>query len=304
MSGAADAGYFYAIGEPGRAALELPPGPPTTRIGAADIELSMASMPGLTIRAASSRGLQHRARNQVRQDAFALGQRAVAGENGRAVAVVCDGLGSLARSDEAAVLVGRRLAEHGAVGYPWPAAIAAVNEELRKVSEQAAEPGPDGNPVLTMATTAVAVSVGRAEGAWTGEVAWVGDSTLWHLDDGGQWTLIAGPDDEDEDEAYHSGRVRPLPSPGGACEWREFQLAGGALFLMSDGVGNPLKWSTEVRETLAGWWASAPSPFAFAAQVGFARRAHIDDRTVVGIWPDGGGDADREERSGNAYPAG
>jgi hypothetical protein len=27
-----------------------------------------------------------------------------------------------------------------------------------------------------------------------------------------------------------------------------------------------------------------PDPYTFAAQVGFARKSHIDDRTVVGIW--------------------
>jgi hypothetical protein len=56
---------------------------------------------------------------------------------------------------------------------------------------------------------------------------------------------------------------------------------------MTDGVGNPLAWSAEVRDTLARWWTRPPDPLGFAAQVGFARKSHIDDRTVVGIWPDG-----------------
>ena len=38
--------------------------------------------------------------------------------------------------------------------------------------------------------------------------------------------------------------------------------------------------------TLAAWWARPPDPLTFAAQVGFARKTHVDDRTVVGIWPD------------------
>lgn len=299
----ATSGRFYAIGEPGRAALELPPGSPPARIGPADVELSTASLPGVAIRAASTRGLQHRARRTVRQDAFALACRATAGASDQAVAVVCDGLGSLHRSDEAAVLASRRLAEQGAAGRSWPEAFASVNEELRKAAGQSAEPGPEGHCLPAMATTAVAVSVRRDGGAWTGEAAWVGDSPLWHLGDDGQWTLIAGPD-EDTDDVYHSTRVRPLPSRGGACECRAFRLDGGALFLMSDGVGNPLKWSREVRETLAGWWASPPDPFAFAAQVGFARRAHMDDRTVVGIWADGDGHEDREEEPEAAHPAG
>lgn len=292
MTASVQRGHLPAIGDPGRAALELPPGPPPGGIGVADVELSTACMPGLAIRAASSRGLQHRAGGTVRQDAFALSRRVI-GEDGQAIAVVCDGVGSLYRSHEAAALVSRRLAECSAAGQSWPDAFADVNEELRKVAEQAAERALDGNLALTMATTAVAVTVRRHGGAWTGEAAWVGDSTLWHLDDAGQWTLITGSAVDGEDEVYHSGRVQALPSRGGTCDWREFRLDGGALFVMSDGVANPLKWSQEVRETLAGWWAAPPDPFIFAAQVGFARKGHMDDRTVVGIWFDGDEDAGR-----------
>jgi Protein phosphatase 2C len=290
-----------AIGTPGRAALELPPGPPPARIGPADVELSTASLPGLVIRAASSRGLQHRADGSVRQDAFALGHRDVAGEDKQAVVVVCDGVGSLYRSDEAALLVSRRLAELAAAGMPWPDAFACANDELRKVAEQAAEPASDGTLAPTMATTAVAVTARREVGVWTGEVAWIGDSTLWHLDDAGQWRLVSGSALDGDDDDYYSGRVRPLPSRDGACDWCGFRIQGGALFVMSDGVGNPLRWSREVAETLAGWWARPPDPFAFAAQVGFARRGHMDDRTVVGIWA--GENASREEEPGSACTA-
>ena len=77
-----------------------------------------------------------------------------------------------------------------------------------------------------------------------------------------------------------------MPTPDGGCSWCSFRIRGGALFAMSDGVGNPLAWSTEVRATLAQWWSRPPDPLSFAAQVGFARKSHVDDRTVVGIWPD------------------
>ena len=295
-----------AVGEPGRAALELPPGPPSARIGPADVELSTASLPGLVILAASSRGLQHRANRTVRQDAFALGHLNVADGDEHAVAVVCDGVGSLHRSDEAALLVSRKLAELAAAGAPWPDAFACVNDELRKAAEQAAEPGSDGTPTLTMATTAIAVTVRRDIGVWTGEAAWVGDSTLWHLGHDGQWRLISGSAAEGEDETYYSGRVKALPSRDGVCSWCGFRIHGGALFVMSDGVSNPLRWSREVAETLAGWWACPPDPFMFAAQVGFARRGHIDDRTVIGIWAgdEDASRADREEQPRAAHAAG
>jgi Protein phosphatase 2C len=294
-----------AIGAPGRAALELPPGPPSARIGPADVELTTASLPGLVILAASSRGLQHRANGTVRQDAFALSRRDVVGEDSQVVAVVCDGVGSLHRSDEAAVLVSRRLAELAATGVPWPDAFACANDELRKATEQAADSASNGTPAPTMATTAVAVTVRRDVGFWIGEVAWVGDSTLWHLDDGGRWRLISSlaVESDGEDDVYYSGRVQALPARDGVCDWSGFRAYGGALFVVSDGVGNPLQWSHEVAETLAGWWARPPDPFVFATQVGFARRGHMDDRTVVGIWA-GDEDASREEEPPAPHPAG
>ena len=302
MTDSAGPRNVFAIGTPGRAALELPPGPPPARIGPADVELSTASLPGLVIQAASSRGLQHLANGTVRQDAFALGRREVAGSGSQAIAVVCDGVGSLHRSDEAAVLVSRRLAELAAAGVPWPDAFACASDELRKVAEEAVEPASDGTRAPIMATTAVAVSVRRDAGFWTGEAAWIGDSTLWHLDDAGRFRLISGSAVQTEEDVYYSGRVHALPSRDGACEWCGFRVRGGALFVVSDGVGNPLQWSHEVAETLAGWWARPPEPFTFAAQVGFARRGHMDDRTVVGIWA-GDEDAGREEQPATAHPA-
>ena len=64
---------IFSIGDPGRAALEVPDGAPPARIGPADAELSAASLPGMLIRAATCRGLMHRANGTPRQDAFALG---------------------------------------------------------------------------------------------------------------------------------------------------------------------------------------------------------------------------------------
>jgi hypothetical protein len=287
---------FFSIGDPGRAALELPDGAPGTRSGPADIEMSAAALPGMVIRAAATRGLLHRARGTPRQDAFALGQCSIAGEISRAVGVVCDGVGQFGRSDEAAVLVSRRLADLSAGAVPWPDAFVRVNEELRKVAEGAlasetADPDGDG-----MATTALGIAVHREVDEWVGAAAWVGDSTLWHLSSDNEWALVTvSPDDEIEAE-YHSTGVTPLPSADGTCSSCEFRIGGGALFVMSDGVANPLKWSRDVQEALAGWWMRPPDPITFAAQVGFARKSHLDDRSAIGIWPDGS-DADEGQES-------
>jgi Protein phosphatase 2C len=273
----------YSIGDPGRAAIELPAGIPGPRSGHADVEISIASMPGMAIIGATSRGLQHRATGTPRQDAFALG-RAEVGDVEEAIAVVCDGVGSLGQSDVASVLVSRRLADLGAAATPWPEAFACVNKELQEMAREFLAKG-DGDPVgYGMATTAVAVVVRRVADEWVGTAAWVGDSTLWHLTADAQWVLVTGVPDPGVDAEFHSSSVQPLPSDDGAYSILDFRLGGGGLFVMSDGVANPLKWSPAVQETLARWWMRPPDPYTFAAQVGFARKSHIDDRTVVGIW--------------------
>jgi hypothetical protein len=279
---------FFAIGDPGRAALELADGAPGIRSGSADVELSTAALPGMLIRAATTRGLLHRARGTQRQDAFALGHLGTGGGADLAIAVVCDGVGQFGRSDEAAMLVSRRLADLGARAVPWSEAFAQVNAELTRAAEAAlvgetADPAGDG-----MATTAVAVSVHREGEEWVGAAAWVGDSTVWHLSPDGAWTLLTGSPDDDNEAEYHSSSVTALPSADGGCSSREFRTGGIALFVMSDGIANPLKWSRDVQEALADWWIQPPDPFTFAAQVGFARKSHLDDRTVIGIWPNGG----------------
>ncbi len=281
----------FSIGAPGRAALEVSAGAPGARIGLGDVELSAATWRGVLIRGATCRGLHHRALGEPRQDALAVGCRTSPPDDERVIAAVCDGVGSLRQSDEAATLASRRLVSLGAEGAPWPQAFARVNEEIRAAAEEALRVGNEDDPATGMATTAVAASVRREGNDWAGEVAWIGDSALWHLDAESHWTLITESARGDEgDDEYSWARVRPFPSADGAGTFRDFRLTGGALFLMTDGVANPLRWSSDVQAVLADWWVFAPDPFTFAAQVGFARRTHIDDRTVVGMWLDMGDD--------------
>jgi Protein phosphatase 2C len=267
----------FAIGAPGRAAFATPEGPPPAEISPPDVAASSAALAGMRIRAASVRGIQHKAQHTARQDAFALAQ--VGGS--QAIAVVCDGVGSLERSDYAATFVSQRLARLAMIGVPWSAAFEAANAELGQVAAEW-----EARQWGGMATTAVAVTVTRQAGWWLGEVAWVGDSSLWHLRADGTWEPVTEAPAEGG-QGYHSTTVRPMPTPDGAISSCSFRVCGGALFAMSDGVGNPLAWSAEVRDTLASWWESPPDLLTFAAQVGFARKSHTDDRTVAGIWPDG-----------------
>jgi hypothetical protein len=287
---------FFAIGDPGRAAVETRDGAPPVITGPSDVTLSTASVGGMIIRAASSRGVLHRARRSVRQDAYALGHRALDGEPEQAVVAVCDGVGSLEYSHYAAALVSARLAQQSAAGADWSHAFEYANAELGKTVDEW-EPLGHG----AMATTAVGLTARWEGGYWLGQAAWQGDSTLWHLSDERRWTHVSGSS-LGEQGGYHSSKVRPLPVDDASWTWCSYRIRGGALFAMTDGVSNPLLWSPEVQDTLAHWWARPPDPYTFAAQVGFAKKTHVDDRTVVGIWPDtaGDGDAGKENRPGSA----
>ncbi|WP_327006837.1 protein phosphatase 2C domain-containing protein [Dactylosporangium sp. NBC_01737] len=287
-----------AIGLAGRAASELPAGPPPALSGAADHELSACSLPGMEVRAASVRGLMHRYREEPRQDCFSL---VPDDRTGGLLVTVCDGVGSLKRSQEAASFVAARAPREFLACGSWSKAIAAVNEGLTELAEGALASAPPGShtPDFGMSTTFVGVAVsseperpdadGTSAGAgptgWAVSIAWTDDSTVWLLRDG-QWTNLtpAGASSADADPSIHSTRVRALPHPDPQVKTVEMIIDQGALFVMTDGVGVPLESASEVRGTLAGWWSTPPDVFTFGRQVGFARKGHQDDRTVVGVW--------------------
>jgi serine/threonine protein phosphatase PrpC len=224
----------------------------------------------IELRAASVRGLQHRAAIEPRQDAFAV---QAAGDDD-VIVVVCDGVGSLPRSHEAAALAARRLSELGRDGAEWAVAFKGVNDELAPLA--------GGAPA--MATTALAVRVRADDEGWHGQAAWVGDSPLWHLSVDGDWTRCTHPDVTDDNQAVHATASAALPAANLPVAELELDQHDGALFLMTDGVGNPLAWIDEVQTALADWWADPPDIFDFGRQVAFARQTHVDDRTVVGLW--------------------
>lgn len=269
-----------AIGVAGRAACELPAGEPPTDPTVADHALSEFSTSDLEIRAASIRGLMHRYHGQPRQDAFSVVYDRVSDTT---VVVVCDGVGSLPRSHEAAAFVVDRLPSHFWTHRDWAAAVKAVNTELQELVDRLRT---DLNPVEWdpngMATTVVAAAISPGPAGRRVEIVRSDDSTVWALSSSGTWTVVSA--DTDVDSAVHTGSVHALPTASPRLHYAEITFDGGALFVMTDGVDGPLRGAAEVRETLATWWSSPPTIFDFGSQVGFARKTHMDDRTVVGVW--------------------
>lgn len=267
------------VGDPGRAARELTAGLPPRTPSLPDHVLAEYSTADLDIRAASVRGLMHRYRAQPRQDAFSVSHDR---HSDTTVVVVSDGVGSLPRSHEAAYFVADRLPAHFWEQRNWDAAIKAVNAELQELVERTlAGVHPDERDGDGMATTVVAVAFVPGDGGRRALIARSDDSTVWWLGPDRTWSVASADQD---DAAVHTGSVRALPAAAPRLHHTEIAFEAGALFVMTDGVGVPLAQSGEVQRTLASWWSTPPTIFEFGSQVGFARKTHMDDRTVVGVW--------------------
>ncbi|GAA3346123.1 hypothetical protein GCM10020358_55890 [Amorphoplanes nipponensis] len=269
------------IGEPGRTATAIGPCAPTYHPDSADHELSECVVPGAQVRAASVRGLMHRYNREPRQDRFSV---VYDDATATLVIVVCDGVGQFALSHEAAAFVASDAPRAYLVHRDWHAAVVEVNLGLTDLAEAAAH----RNRMLSvpqhgMATTLAAVAIRFEETRRTASIAWIGDTSVWFLDKRG-WESITDDGPADDRDAPDSGRVGALPNADPRPAVIERDLPDGALFLTTDGIGNPLRDAEQVKETLAGWWATPPDVFAFARQVGFARKSHLDDRTAVGAW--------------------
>jgi hypothetical protein len=251
-------------------ARELGPGPAPSEAWPADHALSASRANGLEIRAASVRGLMHRHRGQPRQDAFGIRYDEA---TRTLIVVVCDGVGSLPLSHEAAGHVCATLPDAYLRRRDWQNAVHDVNDSLTRL-----------NAAGTMATTVIAVAIEFRDEGLDATIAWTGDSPVWQLDDAGWRELTAT--NASVDQPLHTGTVRSLPSVEPRILTSDIAVTT-PIFLMTDGVGVPLAGSTQVRDQLAGWWTRPPDVFDFARQVGFARKGHVDDRTVVGLWPEG-----------------
>ena len=274
---------MIAIGPPGRAANEIGGGVPPAEPWPPDIAASEYEVGPFAVRAGSVRGILHRhpRNSEPRQDAYGLTYDK---RTRTLIVVVCDGVGEFRYSHEAAAHVCRELPWYYLKSGSWNSAFFEANNSLMRLVES--WPGSTGRDNDLMATTAVAAAVSAGDSGISGEIAWVGDSQAWVLDDESAWRLVAPVRSDQPDTEVVAGRTRALPSVCLSVHTISWPPGGRRVFLMSDGVGTPLEMSTEVQKTLAEWWGSPPDPYVFVQQVGFARQSFMDDRTAVGIWID------------------
>ena len=138
------------------------------------------------------------------------------------------------------------------------------------------------------ATTAIAavISTGQAEEVNETSctvVTLAGDSSGWILDPDEGWRSLSAI--KNEGAEFASNVTSGLPIVGDVSVQSLSLAPGQALFLMTDGLGDPLgSGKGEVGAYLATEWRTPPSVYQFAATLDFHRRTFDDDRTSVGVW--------------------
>jgi serine/threonine protein phosphatase PrpC len=258
---------------------------------------------GLTVRAASVRGLSKRYAGGARQDDVCV----YVHEAGRTlIAAVADGVSSAPMSGLGAALAARQAsaavarwldrvsdqhedAEDARVGDPdWrgvfqQAAWALVEQHRRGAT------APDAGALEasgTLATTLLvcAITVAKSNEAVQVRLAAIGDSPALMLRNG-EFNPITH-DTESRHELLETA-VRALPVTVEGIHERTCTLEpGSVLLLCTDGLALPLAGGTgEVAETLARELARPPDIVDFARLVDFSRSTYDDDRSLVAVWP-------------------
>jgi serine/threonine protein phosphatase PrpC len=244
---------------------------------------------GLTVRAASVRGLYKRYTGGPRQDDICL---RVHEPSGTLVAAVADGVSGAPRSDLGAALavryataaVVRQLDDLDGVPLDWGSvfeqAAWALVEEYRRASGNATAGVKEA--AGSLATTLLIAAVCGSDVA----VGAVGDSPAFVLN-GNEYDAVVG--EPQRIDGLVGGAVDALPRSAGAVSAARCSLdPGTVLLLCTDGLAMPLAGGGgEVGATLARELASPPDVVDFARLLDFSRNTYDDDRSLVAVWGSG-----------------
>lgn len=263
-----DAGVFRPreLGQPSRAS-----GMPWRLGTVADVPdtvLEAGRVGALEVRAASTRGAEHRSRGEVRQDAVG-----VADVGGRyVVAAVADGLGTASHAHRGAQLAVRQAIAYLAWALPGADLdqvnmIGAIDAADRAVRDA----GPKPRCRATTLTVA-AIEIGWAGQGHRYRAVRIGVSPGMVLA-GGAFTPVFARRGHVDDR---------LPTPKSQAEAvRGVLRAGEALVLATGWLGTR---ESQVSTYLAQAWVEPPGPVAFLNHLQFDLRGYEEDRTAVVVW--------------------
>jgi serine/threonine protein phosphatase PrpC len=240
---------------------------------------------GLTVRAASVRGLYKRYTGGPRQDDICLRLHA---DTGTLIAAVADGVSGAPRSDLGAALAVRYAAAAVArqldgdrssldFGPVFEQAAWALVEEHRRAGGDAGAGVEEAS--ASLATTLLVAAVRGSEV----DVAAVGDSPAFVLK-GRDYDALVGS--QQSVDGFVGGGVEALPRSAGAVQVSHCSLDPGAVLLLcTDGVALPLADGTgEVGRAFARELARPPDVVDFARLLDFSRSTYDDDRSLVAVW--------------------
>lgn len=259
----------------------------------ADTVIDGGSVFGLTVRAASVRGLGKRFTGGPRQDDVCLGRH----ERSRSlIAAVADGVSGAAQSHLGAALavrqavaaVERQLERRQEIDWQevFKHAAWALLEAHRSRSGDA-HAGVDAAGAALASTLLVAV-VGPSQDppAATTQVqlACVGDSPALMLA-GRRFHALLG--EQQDRQALIGGSVQALPrDSANVCSSCCRLQRGAVLLLCTDGFSLPLAGGeSEVGAVFARELARPPDIVDFARLLDFSRSTYDDDRSLIAIWP-------------------
>ena len=242
---------------------------------------------GLTVRAASVRGLSKRYTGGPRQDDLCLRLHT---DSETLIAAVADGVSGASRSDLGAALAVRyaaagvaRQLDDGCESVDWAPvfeqAAWALVEEHRRASGDVSAGVERAAGVL--ATTLLVAAVRGSDV----QVAAVGDSPAFVLV-GKEYDALVGS--TVCADGLVGGGVESLPRFGGvtAVQTARRRLdQGSVLLLCTDGLARPLAGgSGEVGLALARELARPPDVVDFARLLDFSRSTYDDDRSLIAVW--------------------
>lgn len=260
-----------------------------------DTILDGADFDGLSVRAASLRGDDHRALNEPRQDFAALWTLPRPGDRpDLLIACVADGVGSEPYSHRGAELACRFFREEAAADAgailgdePYEETREGIGRRIvarvaRRMDDQAVASAWDPRHLSTTLVGVIAElsPAGRRSRC---VLVRVGDSTAYQLHDGTFEELRSGAR---QNEEITSSATNALPANVGAVTVGTAGIGPGeALVLCTDGLSQPMS-SPAVRDHLLDHWSGRPVPsiLEFGWQLSFRAKSYGDDRTAVCVW--------------------
>jgi serine/threonine protein phosphatase PrpC len=258
-----------------------------------DTVLDGADLEGLTVRAASLRGDDHRYFGETRQDSMGLWTISKTGAPDLLLVCVADGVGSQPLSHRGSLLACRLLRDEidanaeGILDSGDQADLNMIGRQIggrigQAMTNYAADHEVDPRKLSTTLVGAI-IKVAPPDRPRQCVILRVGDSAAYVLRNGSFEKCLA---DAHDGEAIVNSATDALPTQLKAVDIATASIGNDdVLVICTDGLDNPMR-NAAVRDQLADWWSRGPVPglIEFGWQLSFRAKSYGDDRTAICVW--------------------